>query len=217
MDDRLTKVICKDKLFATFRKSKTLGDSLVHSRYPRRVRSNDHKGNQNCKSCNLCKKFLSEDTTTIQSMSTLAIHNIHETISCQDKHVIYVISDLVCNKQNVGSTDGTMRIRFANHKSHIKKHVKTCRVATHFNEHQSHKFDLQNYDATLALELKVTLVDKVTPEPWDTPTSITKKLIAKESYWQHQLHAFQSEGGLNVRNERLVANNRAYKQSHGRV
>ena len=149
-------------------------------------------------------------------MSTLSFHNINNSISCQDNHVIYVITDLLCKKQNVGSTDGTMRIRFANHKSHIKKKVKACRVAVHYNEHTEHKFNLDNYDATLALELKVTLVDKVTPEPWDTPASITKKLTAKESYWQHQLHTFQSEGGLNVRNERLIANNRAHNAlSHG--
>ena len=43
------------------------------------------------------------------------------------------------------------------------------------------------------------------PEPWDTSESITKKLIAKEAYWQHQLKTFETDGGLNVRNERLIA------------
>ena len=108
-----------------------------------------------------------------------------------------------------------MRTRFSNHKSHIKEKVKSCRVAVHFNENtqiSEHKFDIGNnddYNATLALELKVILIDKVMPEPWDTPESITRKLIKKESYWQHQLKSFESDGGLNVRNERLIANNRA--------
>ena len=72
--------------------------------------------------------------------------------------------------------------------------------------------DIRNnddYTATLALELKVIPIDKVMPEPWDTPESITRKLIKKESYWQHQLKSFESDGGLNVRNERLIANKRA--------
>ena len=217
LDPNLTKVIRKEKLFVTFRKARTLGDGLVRSRYPRAIESDSHKGNVNCKRCNLCKFFLAEDTISIQSMSTLDTFNINQTITCKDEHVVYVISDMVCNRQNVGSTDSTMKIRFSNHKSHIKKKVKTCRVAIHFNEGQCHKFNLDNYDATLALELRVTLVDKVTPEPWDTPEAITKKLTAKESYWQHQLHTFAADGGLNIRNERLVAHNRAHAQSHGRL
>ena len=56
--------------------------------------------------------------------------------------------------------------------------------------------------------MKVTLIDKVMPEPWDTIESITRKLTKKESYWQHQLKTFVSDGGLNIRNERLIANNR---------
>ena len=142
-------------------------------------------------------------------MSTKEVYNINQTINCTDKHVIYVISDLVCKKQSVGSTDDTMRIRFANHKSHIKKKADTCRVAIHYNEAtDKHKFRIDSqadYDATLALELKVTLIDKVMPEPWDTSESITRKLIAKEAYWQHQLKTFETDGGLNVRNERLIA------------
>ena len=102
-----------------------------------------------------------------------------------------------------------MRTRFANHKSHIEHKVNTCRVAVHYNQEKAHKFSLDSYDATLALELRVTLIDKDMPEPWDTLKSIIRKLGAKESYWQHQLYTFESEGGLNVRNERLIANNRA--------
>ena len=197
----------------TFRKAKTIADSLVHSRYPwNRTNNNLQLGNINCGSCNLCKYFLSENTAIVKSSSTNQIYNINQSICCTDKHVVYVIADLVCNRQNVGSTDITMRARFSNHKSHIKKKVKNCRVAAHFNENSEHKFNISNnddYTATLALELKVILIDKVMPEPWDTPESITRKLIKKESYWQHQLKSFGSDGGLNVRNERLVANNRA--------
>ena len=197
----------------TFRKAKTLGDNLVHSRYPRHNSTDNSTplGNINCKSCNLCKHFLSDNTSTIKSLTTNEIYNINQSISCTDEHVIYVITDLVCNKQNVGSTDSTMKQRFSNHKSHIKKKVKSCRVAVHYNSTNTHKFDIENqasYNVTLALEMKVTLIDKVMPEPWDTIESITRKLTKKESYWQHQLKTFVSDGGLNIRNERLIANNR---------
>ena len=122
--------------------------------------------------------------------------------------MIYVIDDLVCIRQNVGSTDNMMRLRFSNHKSHIKNKIYKCKVADHFNKCNAHKFDIidqKTFDATLALELKVTLIDKIIPDPWDTKESITKKLLAKEAFWQHQLHTLDTEGGLNSRNERLIA------------
>ena len=66
-----------------------------------------------------------------------------------------------------------------------------------------------SYEPTLAKELEVTLIDQVVPESWDSAETITKKLLKKESYWQHQLRTLEADGGLNVRNERLVDNNRA--------
>ena len=53
----------------TFRRSKTLGDQLVHSRYPytKNIDSTNNNGNKNCQNCNLCKNFLSGDTKIIKS------------------------------------------------------------------------------------------------------------------------------------------------------
>ena len=205
LDPELTNIVNKDKLFVTFRKAKTLGDLLVHSRYPRQADSPHHNGSIKCNKCVLCKNFLVE-TDTVQSQTTNKILHINNTVKCTDTHVIYVITDLICGKQSVGSTDGTMRVRFSNHKSHIKKNVKSCRVAVHYNEEPKHKFDRDKLDATLALELRVTLLDKVTPEPWDSPSSIFQKLMKKESYWQNQLQSFTWVGGLNTRNERTITN-----------
>ena len=203
------KVIDPDRLFVTFRKSKTLGDQLVHSRYPytKTVLDKNEIGNQNCRKCNLCKNFLTHKSKEITSCFDGKQYFINKPISCTDEHVIYVIDDLVCKKQNVGSTDSTMRIRFANHKSHIKNKIHSCKVADHYNKCNAHKFSIEkkDFDATLALELKVTLVDKIIPDPWDTKESITKKLLDKESFWQHQLHTLVTEGGLNARNERIIA------------
>ena len=124
-------------------------------------------------------------------------------------NVIYVITDIlcrVCNEQSVGSTDDCMRLRFSNHKSHIKKNKLTCRVAIHFNDRTVHKIDYENnIDTKLPKELIVTLIDKVVPDPWDSTESITKKLGKKEGYWQSQLRTLESDGGLNIRNERLFA------------
>ena len=100
----------------------------------------------------------------------------------------------------------SMRIRVSNHKSHVTKIKLTCRVAIHFNDRTVHKIDYENnIDTTLPKELIVTLIDKVVPDPWDSTESITKKLGKKEGYWQSQLRTLESDGGLNIRNERLFA------------
>ena len=205
LDPTLKNCINKDHLFVSFRKCKTLGDLLVHSRYPY-PKFTDHQGNVNCQKCKLCKLYLAQNCKKVKSSTTGLFLNINQTISCKDKHVIYVITDLVCNRQNVGSTDDTMRTRFANHKSHIKCNALTCRVAIHYNDRKHHKLDYQkDIDSTLPDELQVTLIDKVVPDPWDSNESITKKLADKEAYWQSQLKSLESDGGLNVRNERLFA------------
>ena len=106
LDDSLKEVVSKDKIFVTFRKARTIGDSLVHSRYSRSDSSDNNTktmGNINCGKCNLCKFFLSENTVKIKSLTTKLTHNINQSISFEYDHVIYVITDLVCNKQNVGS------------------------------------------------------------------------------------------------------------------
>ena len=146
----------------------------------------------------------------IKSSTTGELVNINQTIKCTDKHVIYVITDLVCNRQNVGRTDDTMRIRFSNHKSHIKSNAQSCRVAIHFNDRTVHKIDYsKDIDTTLPAELTVTLVDKVVPDPWDSDINIANKLKDKEAYWQSQLKTLESDGGLNVRNERLFASKKS--------
>ena len=111
-------------------------------------------------------------------MVTQEVFYINQTITCSDEHVIYVISDKLCTRQNVGSTDGDMKIRWSNHKNHIKHKVMNCRVAAHFNDtSNNHKFNIySSFDSTLANELEITLIDKVVPEPWDSIETITKKL-----------------------------------------
>ena len=211
LDTNLNSVINKKNLFVTFRKSKSLGGMLVHSRYPLPPSvPEQEKGNKNCTKCILCKYYLVENCNKIVSLKSGHSFKIHQSISCTDEHVIYVIDDLICVRQNVGSTDINMRCRFANHKSHIKQKKYTCRVAKHYNEEKSHVFNIDKkyYDSTLSLELKVTLIDKVIPDPWDSPEAITAKMVAKESFWQNQLQSLESDGGLNSRNERIIARNK---------
>ena len=122
VDEKLCKIINPDRIFVTFRRSKTLGDQLVHSRYPytKNTDNTNNNGNKNCQNCNLCKNFLSADTKVIKSCYDGKNYFINKNITCTDEHVIYVIDDSVCIRQNVGSTDNIMRLRFSNHKSHIK-------------------------------------------------------------------------------------------------
>ena len=216
LDPTLSNVINKDNIFVSFRKSKTLKDILVHSRYPHKPNTTDPSlyGSLNCNKCNVCKNYLVA-TDKVRSFTTNKEYSINQSIKCTDKYIVYVINDTFCNKQNVGCTEDTIRVRFTNHKSHIKKQVTSCRVAVHYNDTSfGHKFDRNHIDSTLPNELQVILIDKVVPEPWDTNESIFKKLIEKEAYWQNQLRSFIWEGGLNARDERTIANKKK-ATSHG--
>ena len=57
---------------------------------------------------------------------------IRENIDCNSKSVIYVINDKICKVSSVGYTADNMKIRFTNHKSHIKFDKRFWKVSNHF-------------------------------------------------------------------------------------
>ena len=134
---------------------------------------------------------------------------INNIITCQDSYVIYLITDLVCNKSYVGRTENNLTMRWACHKSHIKTCYCSCRVAAHYNESATlHQWKGNNLDKSLSAELSITLIDKVIPEIWDNADTLFNKLCKKEIYWQNQLRTMQEYGGLNDRDERKLTQKR---------
>lgn len=102
-----------------------------------------------------------------------------------------------------------MRKRWASHKSHVKHNFTNCNAACHYNDKSlpGHNWPPNTIDATLPIEISLTIIDKLNVEPWDTETSILCKFIKKEGYWQSQLDALNIDDGPNKRNEHHIANN----------
>ena len=133
IDKKVADVIKPDNVFASFRRNKSLGDSLVHSRFPTWDIQSE-PGSRKCDSgCAVCTYYLVE-TTEFTSYHTDKIFRCTYGLTCEDPYIIYLINDLVCKRSSVGRSENPIRPRWANHKSHIKRNVATCKVATHFNE-----------------------------------------------------------------------------------
>ena len=175
--------------------------------------SNTQGGCKSCNKCSLCKHFLREGDTVL-SYHTEQTYKIRSTITCQTAGVIYIIYDKICRKNYVGFSRNDMRERWANHKSHIKKQWKGCKLATHFAEHRNnkHKIDTTTqakYTECLKQQIEVMFIECVDPNL--NSNNIDKTLLEREAYFQSFLKATVPFGGLcrrDTRRELLNNNNR---------
>ena len=215
LDSELTKVINPDKIFASFRGAKTLQDLLVHSKLPTRLVEQAHPtemqdspgGCQPCaKKCVLCKNYLVE-TKFAYSYHTNTKFRINNVVDCNSENIIYVINDTTCHVSSVGCTADSMKVRFRNHKSHIKHSKRLCEVSKHFSDNQQmHTLDKSStasYDKSLKEHVEVIIVEHVdVSDVGSDSKSRLRKCKEREWYWQNNLKTLRQYGGLNVREER---------------
>ena len=216
LDKELAQVIKPSNIFASFRKSKTIQDLLVHSKLPQVEESERTEGIKGCKPCAkgcvLCKYYLKE-TSTVTSFHTNREFRIESELDCQVEGVIYLINDLVCKISYIGCTTLTSHGRFANHKSHIKKWRCTCEVSKHFKNYE-HKHELnrnstnKNYDESLGKQIDYIIVEKVDFKGTTDPGERVKLCQRREGYWQNQLKTLNIYGGMNIRDEQRYQYNR---------
>ena len=120
---------------------------------------------------------------------------------------MYIINNKVCNLSSVGCTADTLKVRFRNHKSHIKSSKRTCEVSKHFSDNTSlHVLDrssTKNYDLSLKDQIEVIIIEQVnvTGIGQDTQSRL-RKCKEREWFWQNNLKTLQEYGGMNVREER---------------
>ena len=99
-----------------------------------------------------------------------------------------------------------------NNKSHIRKGVKSCEIASHFSS--VHNLDKQGpikiFDEQLKKILRVTLIDHVDMEGVTCDQRKTRLLKEREEFWQHQLKSLETHGGFNKRGARKEASARSY-------
>ena len=217
LDPNLLKAINPDNIFTSFRGAKTLQDLLIHSKLPPlqvepSPSSPEEMGNNpgGCgpckKKCNLCKNFLKESDIAY-SYHTNSVFRIKGALDCDTENVIYIINDTICELSSIGCTADSMKVRFRNHKSHIKYARRTCEVSVHFSEnHGVHSFDKttpKSYDSSLKDQLEVIIIEKVDVSKVGKDTkSRLKECKKREWYWQNQLKTLRQYGGMNVREEK---------------
>ncbi|NRB82112.1 MAG: GIY-YIG nuclease family protein, partial [Saccharospirillaceae bacterium] len=151
--------------------------------------------------CTLCKNYMLE-TKTIFSPNSTQTFVIKDRLTCQTKNVIYMIIDKLCpDVFYVGYTSDDMRTRWRNHKSHIKKEVKSCELSSHFTttSNSIHKLDKSNQSAftsQLSEQISVYLIERVEVVP---EKEIVDLLRARENFWQAALKSCNLYGGINKR------------------
>ena len=219
MDHELCKAVNHDDIFASFRGAKTIHDKLVHSRLTTLEDSTGEKkpedevhpigGCKHCnvKRCDICNNFLKQ-TNVAYSYHTNSIFNINQNVNCESKNVVYVINDLICKISSVGCTSESIKVRFRNHKSHIKHERRTCEVSSHFADNRAHhildRSSHKTYTDSLSNQLEVIIVEQVDVLGVDDdPKSRLDECKKREWYWQNQLKTLKQYGGMNIREEKF--------------
>ena len=137
-----------------------------------------------------------------------SVFNIKQNVNCESLNVVYIINDLVCKVSSVGCTSDSIKVRFRNHKSHIKHYRRTCEVSSHFTDNRTiHILDrssTKTYTDSLSKQLEVIIVEQVdVSKVAGDPKSRLDEFKRREWYWQNQLKTLKQYGGMNVREERL--------------
>ena len=193
LDGDLGKIINPRKVFVSYRGNKTIKDILVPSKLKSKNNStedvtNPELGCFKCESlCKLCRDFM-ECPNKIKSFHTEQEFNFKHKLNCKSPNVIYKLDDNVCKRSYIGSSVSGMAIRWPNHKSHIRKSVKSCDIANHFsNVCKNHILDksakINIFDNQLKAQLRVTLIDQVKMNDNDTNDIKLKKLKEREAYY----------------------------------
>ena len=131
--------------------------------------------------CDFCRH--SAPRTNIISLWDNRIWKIRDLLFCNSENTIYLIECKIHSSfQSIGSTKN-LKLRWANHKNHIKRNLRTCIVSNHFNNF-SHPTD-NNLSFVI-----MTPIEKV----YDL-----NKLLDREYFWQMNLGTIFTGG--NVRDD----------------
>ena len=235
LDPKVSRVIPSDSVFVSFRRAKNFKDLVVHSKLRNNTDNILYNVNTNvnniinniddtervtkrvtkptlgsCKACVNKKCVLHEKYlnfgSTFTSFHTDQVFNITSDIDCNTKGIIYLLDCKACNVSYVGYTQDTMKVRFANHKSHIKKYVILCEFTKHIlSDEELHPLDrssFKSYDESLSKLVDITLIEKVEYDAKVSKEEAKRILQSREAHWHEELRTLSAFGGLNKREDR---------------
>jgi hypothetical protein len=131
-----------------------------------------------CHKCNHCRVScpVMKETREFRSKNTGRKYFIQQRVDCDSSFVVYLATCLRCQGQYVGKSETTFKKRHSNHKQEIK--WKKGGLGKHFGGSRACSYK----------DISVTIIEQVEVG--------NKKLLSKrEKYWQHQLRAFEDNGG----------------------
>lgn len=130
--------------------------------------------------CTLCQKMTYTRIRSSQSKRSYTLSKLATKATCQTTNVIYCITCSGCNKQYIGETKRTFKIRISEHLADIRlKRDKP--VANHFNRPE-HNMTLVNYQ----------VVEVINRDPSLDTTTVFRR--QRESFWIAQLRTLQPQG-----------------------
>ena len=97
-------------------------------------------------------------------------------------------------------TTSNLPKRFSNHKSHIKKGIRSCKLVNHFLD-VDHSLDLsttESFNRTLSAHLSVIVVDSVDLCSNTSKVERERAMEAREGFYQTQLKTLERYGGMNT-------------------
>ena len=169
----------KVQISTGLRRTKNLKDLLVPSSHSVADQENSiNSGITGCymrhwQVCDAWQSFL-VPAERIKIVATGKSYKIRQFLSCPIDYVIDCATFTLCNKQCVGSSI-KFRSRLSNHKSHIRKNKRTCRLVNHF---------IDNSCSNTLSDIKFILIEQ----------KAEKFLDDREGYWQAQLWAYEFYG-----------------------
>ena len=175
----------------SFRRAKTLQDTLVRAKLP----SLESQGGS-CQGCNrsncLVDAFLDTSETFSNSDQSRTFQLREGALNCNTKFVVYRLSCKTCNMQYIGSAKTPFRKRINNYKSQFRAYCNQKNVGTVHSKvvPQGSLFEhfLQDNHHGMS-DLKFQLIDRSYNE---------EQLRKRESFWQYKLETFVPKG-LNER------------------
>ena len=226
LDPALKKLVRADSIFVSHRKNQTIGGMLVHNKYRASgtassdrereatasqflepdatilpaVREADNAGCHACGKCYVCKKSFLSPCSKFSSHHSKQVFPITKYITCQSCNLIYLMECRTCKQSYVGYTTSNLPKRFSNHKSHIKKGIRSCKLVNHFLD-IDHSLDFSttaSYNSTLRTHLSVIIVDALEFEPEISKVDKEKAMEAREGFYQTQLKTLERYGGMNT-------------------
>ncbi len=237
LDPDLSSLVRPDGVFVSYRKNKTIGDMLVHNRY--RASDNQRKeietivhhepdadlsvpreaallagviGCHACGKCYVCKQKFLSPCAQFTSYHSEQIFTISKKLNCQSTNLIYLIECNTCKQSYIGYTTTNLPKRFSNHKSHIKKGIKSCKLVNHFIE-VDHSLDFstnETFNSTLSAHVSIIIVDSVDLSSCTSNEERERVMEAREGFYQTQLKTLERYGGMNT----LDSNHNLFKSNN---